>query len=157
MSMSHTILQSLSPSAKQVCVWHVRLHALKTHCERETEQETILRWAAKYPPFFGPRERKIIKTQRPKNVRGTHLFSQISSEVRLTVDCRTRCPRMSGGGRGRQNENTRHLKGTQNGWVLDGFVFNIMARALHTNTLSQRLMSLSVCLTVCPIVPPLSV
>ena len=28
MSMSHTILQPLSPSAKQVCVWHVRLHAL---------------------------------------------------------------------------------------------------------------------------------
>ena len=28
MSMSHTILQPLSPSAKQVCVWHVCLHAL---------------------------------------------------------------------------------------------------------------------------------
>ena len=28
--MCHTILQPLSPSAKQVCVWHVRLHALTT-------------------------------------------------------------------------------------------------------------------------------
>ena len=30
MSMSRTILQPLSPSAKQVCVWHVCLHALTT-------------------------------------------------------------------------------------------------------------------------------
>ena len=32
MSMSHTILQPLSPSAKQVSVWHVCLHALTTGC-----------------------------------------------------------------------------------------------------------------------------
>ena len=28
--LCHTILQHLSPSAKQVCVWHVRLDALTT-------------------------------------------------------------------------------------------------------------------------------
>ena len=31
MSMSHTILQPFSPSAKQVCVWHVCLYALTSN------------------------------------------------------------------------------------------------------------------------------
>ena len=35
-SMSHTILQPLSPCAKQVCVWHVFLHALTTKLASET-------------------------------------------------------------------------------------------------------------------------
>ena len=45
MSTSHTILQPLSASAKQVCVWHVRLHALTTFqctCVSGTSQEVVV-------------------------------------------------------------------------------------------------------------------
>ena len=44
MDMCHTILQPLSPSAKQVCVWHVRLHS--------QQNSFFSRWVSAGTQFF---------------------------------------------------------------------------------------------------------